>query len=245
MPQQHMVIPHYLGSREINHENKVQNGPKEIKRLDSFSPRSSSQDIPLLLPQEADGMGVALDDSRSKGLDPTSDHHIQPRRNSGSFSLSFLKSKAESLLPDMQMKGFVDDHDFLDFKTKVSSGVVEESVTKMSDEEWWETQERGNQLPSIDENEQVGPRTSCRCQVVCWLLCFVDLFTPILASILICTRIFKFRVHICFVSLHIAHLYNCEVIFCRDDPYMFVYLYACVLYRYLGVCVNGQLALVK
>ncbi|CAM8993160.1 unnamed protein product [Rhodiola kirilowii] len=164
MPQQHMVIPHYLGSRETDNGNKAQNGHKEIKRLDSFSPRSSSQDIPLLLPQEADGMGVPHDESRPNGLDQTSDLS-QPRRNSGSISLPFVKPKAEPLLPDMQMKGFVDDHDTLDHQRKVSSGVVDEPVTKMSDEEWWETQERVNQVPFVDENGQVGPCTSCRCQV--------------------------------------------------------------------------------
>uniref|UniRef100_A0A7N1A2T8 Phospholipase n=1 Tax=Kalanchoe fedtschenkoi TaxID=63787 RepID=A0A7N1A2T8_KALFE len=165
MPKQHMVIPHYLGSREIDIGTKVLNGHMDIKRLDSFSPRSSSQDIPLLLPQEADGMGVPQDDSRTNGLDPTSDHQGQPRRSSGSISLPFLKSKTEPLLPDMQMKGFVDDYDSLDLQTKLSSRVVDEPVTKMSDEEWWETQERGTQLPSAEENGQVGPCTSCRCQV--------------------------------------------------------------------------------
>lgn len=61
MPQQHMVIPHYMGrSEDIEAEIKeVEDSHMGITRQDSFS-RSSSPDIPLLLPQEADG----LDDMR-------------------------------------------------------------------------------------------------------------------------------------------------------------------------------------
>ncbi|KAL9256264.1 Phospholipase D zeta 1-like protein [Drosera capensis] len=54
MPQQHMVIPHYMGrsNGEVEDNNHSEN---HMKRQDSFSSRMSSQDLPLLLPQEADG----------------------------------------------------------------------------------------------------------------------------------------------------------------------------------------------
>lgn len=38
--------------------------------------------------------------------------------------------------------------------------------TKKSDSEWWETQERGDQVGFADDSGQVGPRTSCRCQIL-------------------------------------------------------------------------------
>lgn len=57
MPQHHMVLPHYLGrSRNTDIENKI---PKlnsaEMNREDSFTPQTPPEDIPLLLPHEADG----------------------------------------------------------------------------------------------------------------------------------------------------------------------------------------------
>ncbi|GFZ13972.1 phospholipase D P1 [Actinidia rufa] len=57
MPQHHMVIPHYMSeSREMDVQINVGNDHKDIKRQDSFSSRSSYQDVPLLIPQEAEGL---------------------------------------------------------------------------------------------------------------------------------------------------------------------------------------------
>lgn len=55
----------------------------------------------------------------------------------------------------MAMKGFVDDLGILDPQHSM----------KTSNKEWWEAQERGDQVISADESGQVGPRVSCRCQV--------------------------------------------------------------------------------
>ncbi|VVA96594.1 unnamed protein product [Arabis nemorensis] len=58
MPHHHMVLPHYLGTREIDTVAvKTKEDPEKpvvLARQDSFSSASSPQDIPLLLPQETD-----------------------------------------------------------------------------------------------------------------------------------------------------------------------------------------------
>lgn len=158
MPQQHMVIPHYRGnSKELEVEIKsVEDNGEGIKRQDSFSSRSSLQDIPLLLPQEAEGPDVSGGGPKLNRCDST------PGR---SLSLGFRKSKVEPVVPDMPMKGFVDDHGVMDLHEKMSSDLLPQTGTKASDLEWWETQERGDQIGFGDETGQVGPRTSCCCQV--------------------------------------------------------------------------------
>ncbi|XP_043711223.1 phospholipase D zeta 1-like [Telopea speciosissima] len=165
MPQQHMVIPHYMGrSKEIEIESKkVEDKPKSIGRHDSFSSRSSLQNIPLLLPQEAD---TANESPKLNGLDMTQTLLNQPSRVSRSISFSLRKSKVEPSVPDMQMEGFVDDLDFMDLQDQTSVDVVAQSDLLNMDKEWWETQERGDQVASADETGQVGPRIPCHCQVI-------------------------------------------------------------------------------
>eukprot|EP00257_Ricinus_communis_P015464 XP_015573381.1 phospholipase D zeta 1 isoform X2 [Ricinus communis] len=159
MPQHHMVIPHYRGSsKDLEVETKNgEDDSKGIKREDSFSSRSSLQDIPLLLPQEAEGTDGSGRGPKLNGLDST------PGR---SRSYAFRKSKFEAVVPDTPMKGFVDDHNILDLHVKISPDILPQSGTKTSHLEWWETQERGDQVGFGDETGQVGPRTSCRCQVI-------------------------------------------------------------------------------
>ena len=163
MPQHHMVIPHYMGiSREMDVEKKnVEKKYKDSKEIDSFSSRSSFQDIPLLLPQEPDGLDSPNEESK---LNSSVNLLDQPTRANKSISFSFRKSKTEPVL-DMPMKGFVDDLDTLDLKGKMSSDVMAQPGMRMSHREWWETQERGNQVLSADETGQVGPCIPCRCQV--------------------------------------------------------------------------------
>ncbi|XP_065863722.1 phospholipase D zeta 1 isoform X3 [Euphorbia lathyris] len=159
MPQHHMVIPHYRGSSkelEVQHKN-VEDNSEGMKRDDSFCSRLSSQDIPLLLPQEPEEPDCSGGDSKMNGIEST------PGRN---ISLAFRKSKVEAVVPDMPLKGFVDDHDVLDRHVKVSTNILPQNGTKSSDLEWWEMQERGDQVGFGDETGQVGPRTSCRCQII-------------------------------------------------------------------------------
>lgn len=160
MPQHQMVIPHYMArSREVEVESKnVEDNSKSIKRQDSFTFRSSLQDIPLLLPQEPE----VLDDS-SRGLIPNGLDYTTTK----SASFRYQKAKIEPVVTDMPMKGFVDDRDSPHHHLKTSLDVMTLPGTKSSDIEWWETQERGDQVGSTDETGQVGPRASCRCQVCC------------------------------------------------------------------------------
>ncbi|KAF9607468.1 hypothetical protein IFM89_036065 [Coptis chinensis] len=168
MPQHHMVIPHFMGrSREIETASKkVEDNHISIKRQDSFSSRSSVQDIPLLLPQETDGLDAGSVNQNSNGLDVTHNHVNQPSRVSRSLQFSFRKSKVDPLVSDFQMKDFVDDLDSMDCQSKLSMDRLAYANSHGSDTEWWETQERGDQVASVEEAGQVGPRTTCRCQVV-------------------------------------------------------------------------------
>ncbi|KAM6578704.1 hypothetical protein CsatB_030541 [Cannabis sativa] len=65
MPHHHMVIPHYMGkSREIDIENKTAEDKRnDFAQHNSFSSLSALQDIPLLLPQESDGLLDSHNDS--------------------------------------------------------------------------------------------------------------------------------------------------------------------------------------
>ncbi|XP_060966950.1 phospholipase D zeta 1 [Cannabis sativa] len=112
MPHHHMVIPHYMGkSREIDIENKTAEDKRnDFAQHNSFSSLSALQDIPLLLPQESDGL-----------LDSHNDNNLHSE-------MSLDNSK-----------------------------------------EWWQNPDQEtNQRPSSanDDSGQVGPRTTCRCQVI-------------------------------------------------------------------------------
>ncbi|KAM7279849.1 hypothetical protein ACFE04_006983 [Oxalis oulophora] len=152
IPQHHMVIPHYLGEETKN----VEENRKDMKKQESFSSsRSSAQDLPLLLPQEAEGPDTT---SKPNGL---------PVPKSGkSIPFSFRKSKIEPVVTDTPMKGFVDDLGSLDLSAIMSKDVVGQPGAKTTDLEWWETQERGDLVSPRDESGQVGPRVSCHCQIV-------------------------------------------------------------------------------
>ncbi|KAK9067888.1 hypothetical protein SSX86_011999 [Deinandra increscens subsp. villosa] len=157
MPQQHMVIPHYMGNNnELEDDNStVVDTHKVITRKNSSS-SVSSEDIPLLIPQEADEMDASNGQLNVKG---SNSFHGQPSRPSRT-SFSFRRSKVEPLVPDMPMRDFVDERHKLNLEQELFTGM------KPTDKEWWENQERGNLVASADGSGQVGPRVACRCQVV-------------------------------------------------------------------------------
>ncbi|XP_072958670.1 phospholipase D zeta 1-like isoform X2 [Typha angustifolia] len=165
MPQQHMVIPHYMGkSKEMSSENKQQDAdPKNVKKLDSFASRSSCQDIPLLLPQEPDLLTLPSRNIEVNGLDTNHGPSDQPNRIGRNQHKSFRKTKVEHAIQDLQMNAFVDD-----LGSPPPSREAHFDVTSQQepDKDWWETQERGDQVFSADEFGQVGPRTPCHCQVI-------------------------------------------------------------------------------
>ncbi|EPS62209.1 hypothetical protein M569_12584, partial [Genlisea aurea] len=155
LPQHHMVIPHYMGidSESELGDNNINGYTRGIKRNDSFSTRSSFQDIPLLMPQEADGQVSESGDFKLNGLYISNDHP----------SWGFPKSSnSESSPQDMPMRGFVDDADSLKF----SAQFLQQRGLQFSGKEWWEAQERGDQVVTADEMRQVGPRVLCHCQVI-------------------------------------------------------------------------------
>ncbi|RXH71956.1 hypothetical protein DVH24_025457 [Malus domestica] len=165
MPQHHMVIPHYMGrSQEMEIESKNANNHKEHKRTDSLSSISSCQDIPLLIPQEADGLDCPNEDTKLNVTDSPHDLLDQPSRVSNNLAFPFRKLKIAPVGPDTPMRGFVDDLDSLARHGKMASDGV--AQPGMKDPEWWETQERGNKGGFTDESGQVGPCCSCRCQVI-------------------------------------------------------------------------------
>ncbi|KAK7392049.1 hypothetical protein VNO78_20475 [Psophocarpus tetragonolobus] len=143
MPHHHMVIPHYMGkSKELDiDEKKAQNKWKEIERQDSFSSESPMQDIPLLLPQEADG------------LDTSKGDHTNSSENS---PLLFQKPECETLVSNTQMNGFQDE------VVPLNLG-AQPVVDGLGD--WWETPEETHDDTTL-EYGQVGPRTTCHCQVI-------------------------------------------------------------------------------
>lgn len=167
MPQQHMVIPHYMGrSREIDAQNEEQdNNSRDIKREDSFSSPSSFQDIPLLFPQEVDGLGIASENDKLNGLDITHSLLDDPMKSGRRLSFSFRKSKLEPSVLHMQMRSFVDEFDSSNRHREMSlDGVAHPDKQHMDD--WWESHIQVDRGPLTDEAEQVGPCTPCRCQVI-------------------------------------------------------------------------------
>lgn len=146
MPQHHMVIPHYMGrSKETDIEsrgNEVKQ--KDISHEDSFYSQSPSENVPLLLPQEANQLDAKSVDSKLKlnGIDSDQCHFDQ----------------LEPLIPEMQTNGFVDELDSMD------KNIVDGQSDLPISEDWWDVQQ-GSLVVSNDQTVQVGPRTTCHCQV--------------------------------------------------------------------------------
>ncbi|KAK6911613.1 Phospholipase D/Transphosphatidylase [Dillenia turbinata] len=164
MPQQHMVLPHYMGrSSEKDTESKSpERNQNDINRLDSFSSRSPTEDIPLLLPQEANAPDASNIDQKLNFMEMNCDILHQPM-NHDINQASILKSKVGPFISDSQEE--MDDYDSMAPESETNSGELLQSDVQSSDE-WWETQERGHLVDSTDETGQVGPRTPCRCQIV-------------------------------------------------------------------------------
>jgi phospholipase D1/2 len=76
------------------------------------------------------------------------------------------KNRGENLDQDLQMQAFVDE--IRDKSQPLLGKNLHGSVLmeiEQGDQGWWEMQERGYQVDSFEESGQVGPRTSCHCQV--------------------------------------------------------------------------------
>lgn len=161
-----MVIPHYLGTKkDMESESKNIDNHVGMKREDSFS---SSQDVPLLSPEDSRGMDTPVGDTALNELSSFLHRLNQPTKVNSSRPFSFRKAKIEPIGSDTPMKGFVDDLDPVDHHGKMPMDRATLISARNSVPEWWETQERGDQGSFADESGQVGPRVSCRCQVWCF-----------------------------------------------------------------------------
>ncbi|XWS57471.1 hypothetical protein CRYUN_Cryun09bG0176700 [Craigia yunnanensis] len=162
MPQHHMVLPHYMGNRDIDIESKGIN-QKDLSRQDSFSSRSPFEDIPLLLPQESDGL-VSNGDKNLNGLFRKHDTLSQEHGVPGCFSSSH-DSEVDSLGSDAQIKGTADDHHCMDSRSDLEANEMPQSDMEISDE-LWETTGNDDSDASAGEYGETGPRIACHCQVI-------------------------------------------------------------------------------
>jgi len=170
MPHHHMVIPHYKGrSKEINDE--AEGKQYHDKDVDIGKPvltsRTSCQDVPLLLPQELEPRELSSSDLRMTDLDINHSDSV----NKKSFNQPLLnrKAKLDSSHQDlpMSMRSVVDSHSSLE-PSSIRRFDSSKDDRNHIDKKWWEMQERGNQVASVLDVGQVGPRATCRCQVSTW-----------------------------------------------------------------------------
>uniref|UniRef100_A0A0E0C1B5 Phospholipase n=1 Tax=Oryza meridionalis TaxID=40149 RepID=A0A0E0C1B5_9ORYZ len=167
MPHHHMVIPRYKGiSQEINSEaDGKQNHDKDcdVKKPVSVDSRESCQDIPLLLPQELEPPALPNGDLRVNDLDANHSDHLH--KTSFNQPLLNRKAKLDSSRQDLPMRGFVDNISSLESSSIRHFDSSKEEKYHM-DKNWWEMQERGDQVASVLDIGQVGPRATCHCQVI-------------------------------------------------------------------------------
>lgn len=192
LPQHHMVIPHYLtGNEEIEAKVEAENEllrQSSVAQEQSTSGRSSYSDIPLLLPKDPtdqEGEAVAGESNESVRQSSISGTEIvQVARHASTelvqgiqrafIGLSPLRSphgpsndEERALLSDVPMQAFVGDPVILDEPRRKSTGRPKRpsrSRKSGSRSEWWDVDE--HELGEIDAIGEVGPRTSCRCQVI-------------------------------------------------------------------------------
>ncbi|KAK1417718.1 hypothetical protein QVD17_26852 [Tagetes erecta] len=145
MPQQHMVLPHYMGkSQKLDIESMPTDGNQIGITQDSSSYESSSQDIQFLLPQEADDMYSENANNKLNGL------HLSNHLD---------QSPDEHLSHAMQTSDSADGFDLLNHQRENSTKTTNPG-SDVSDE-GCESQE-----VYTSDISQVGPCTSCSCQVI-------------------------------------------------------------------------------
>ncbi|KAF6989839.1 hypothetical protein CFC21_007124 [Triticum aestivum] len=167
MPHHHMVIPHYKGrSKEANGEAEGKQNHDEnvdVKKTASLASSASSQDVPLLLPQELEPQALPDGDLAMTGFDINQADNA----NKTGFKQPLLnrKAKFDASRQDLPMRGFVDNLSSPESATIRRFDSSKEDRHHM-DKKWWERQEQGDQVASVLDIGQVGPRATCRCQVI-------------------------------------------------------------------------------
>ncbi|KAG8363867.1 hypothetical protein BUALT_Bualt19G0067200 [Buddleja alternifolia] len=148
MPQHQMVLPHYMGrSREIDIKRNI---PEEISRKDFFSAQTPPEDVPLLLPHEAND---SVMENKSNGFNLNEYYETELNGHSADSSFSYQNSKYPRSFPDNR-RSSIKYHDSADLQ----SATLTETVS-----DW---QEQTFQVISANEVAEVGPPSLCRCQVV-------------------------------------------------------------------------------
>lgn len=150
MPHHHMVLPHYMGrSREIDIEKKNKEDNQNGTIRENFSSPSPLQDIPLLLPQEADGLDAPILDQKLSAM---------------RLNQNLLNQPTNGLVSDPQTKGFMDDLHSRDLKSESNLNTVTQSGSTTPNE-WSESSDNGDHAVAADDYGQIGPRTACEIQV--------------------------------------------------------------------------------
>jgi phospholipase D1/2 len=172
MPHHHMVIPHYKGrSKETNGEAEGKQNDDdnaEVKKKASLASCASYQDVPLLLPQELEPQALPDGDLAVTGFEIDQADNV----NKTGFKQPLLnrKAKVDASRQDLPMRGFVDNLSSVESASIRRFDSAKEDRHHM-DKKWWERQERGDQVASVLDIGQVGPRATCRCQVSILVLC--------------------------------------------------------------------------
>ncbi|XP_078159578.1 phospholipase D zeta 1-like isoform X2 [Carex rostrata] len=135
--------------------------------------------IPLLMPQQHMTTGNhsivsdeinSQDDIHAPLLSPKNSEMNRVDIDLGSLARSNArnrKNRDDNSDQDLQMQTFVDEIGVTS-QPLLGKNLHISVLTEIEkgDREWWEMQERGFQVDSLEESGQVGPRTSCHCQVV-------------------------------------------------------------------------------
>ncbi|MED6130321.1 Phospholipase D zeta 1 [Stylosanthes scabra] len=172
MPRHHMVIPHYLGKNtDVKSEYKNTDFNRMMRREDSFS--SATDDIPLLLPQESGGLNASEEEPRSGSNSFSYLRDQTTSRLSSGLSFSLWKTKVEPISSDTPMKGFVDNLDAAQVHHQRKLSLERMALDRIvlgdvqnSDLDWYKRSGQGEHGGFAEDSGQVGPRVSCRCQVI-------------------------------------------------------------------------------
>ncbi|XP_051144137.1 phospholipase D zeta 1-like [Andrographis paniculata] len=137
MPQHHMVLPHYLGrSQDADIEGKLSDFTWEK---------------------------ISRKDSCSSQTPPEDIPLLLPHESNGS---SYPCQDSNYPTSCMSTVHYLDDHDNRDAQSETLSEAISVSDLQYPPEYWWESQGQTLQVMSANEINQVGPHSSCHCQVV-------------------------------------------------------------------------------
>ncbi|KAI3992768.1 hypothetical protein MKX01_021729 [Papaver californicum] len=151
----HTVIPHYLGRRNteiMSESTNTENNHRDTTFQGSLASPASIQDIPLLFPREANGLVAEYENQNLNSSGEIPNPKDQLSSHNPTLSVFSLNSKDKPPASDS-----------MDLQINMCSN--EQSGRQCSDA-WWKGQEREDQVIPADEAGQVGPRASCRCQVI-------------------------------------------------------------------------------